>query len=156
MRGIGLVFVRLAAAIAILVLLRLGCTRQQATETPLQKIQLAQNWELQPGREIAGYQVAGGLGDISIVLNGKTAIAPFSGSIQPYQGGCVLFSSDEVPAYLFRLCGLKQPQVGDVQQGDSLGSGDYLQFAALRKQPNGTWAFVEPSRSILERTLKQP
>jgi hypothetical protein len=155
MRGIGLVFVRLAVAIAILALLRFGCSRQKTTELTPQKIQLAQTWELQPGSAIAGYQVAGGLGDISIFLGGKAVFAPFTGSVQPYQGNCVLFSSDEVPAYLFRLCGLKQPQVGDVRRGDVIGAGTYLQFAALRKQPNGTWAFVEPSRSILERTLKQ-
>ncbi|HEY9749986.1 MAG TPA: hypothetical protein V6C63_14975 [Allocoleopsis sp.] len=156
MRGTSLVFVRLGIAIAILVLLRLGCSRQQTTEFTPKKIQLAQTWELQPGSAIAGYSVAGGLGDISIVLAGKSVFAPFAGSVQPYQGTCVLFASDEVPAYLFRLCGLKQPQLGDVRQGDVIGSGTYLQFAALRKQPNGTWAFVEPSRNILERTLKQP
>ncbi|MBD1863696.1 hypothetical protein [Trichocoleus sp. FACHB-46] len=156
MRGIGLVFVRFAVAIAILVLLRLGCSRQQTTELTPKKIQLAQTWELQPGSAIAGYSVTGGLGDISIALSGKTVFAPFTGLTQPYQGSCVLFSSDEVPAYLFRLCGLKQPRLGEVRQGQPLGNGDYLQFAALRKQPNGTWAFVEPSRNILERTLKQP
>lgn len=156
MRGTSLVFVRLGVAIAILVLLRQGCSRQQATKLAPKKIQLAQTWELQPGSAIAGYPVAGGLGDISIVLAGKSVFAPFTGSVQPYQGNCVLFASDEVPAYLFRLCGLKQPQLGDVRQGTVIGSGTYLQFAALRKQPNGTWAFVEPSRSILERTLKQP
>ncbi|HEY9806306.1 MAG TPA: hypothetical protein V6D04_07035, partial [Candidatus Obscuribacterales bacterium] len=109
MRGTSLVFVRLGVAIAILVLLRLGCSRQQTTALTPKKIQLAQTWELQPGSAIAGYSVAGGLGDISIVLAGKPVFAPFTGSVQPYQGSCVLFASDEVPAYLFRLCGLKQP-----------------------------------------------
>jgi hypothetical protein len=60
-----------------------------------------------------------------------------------------------VPAYLFRLCGLNKPHLGAVSQGDVIGSGKLLLFAALRKQPNGTWAIVEPAKGILERTLKR-
>ena len=155
MRGTALVFVRLGLAIAVLLFLQLRCSVAPVADQKPSTIHLAQKWELQPGSQIAGYAVAGSLGDISILLKGGRAFAPFAGKIQPDQSGCVVFSSDEVPAYLFRLCGLKQPQLGDVQQGEVIGTGDYLQFAALRKQPNGTWAFVEPSRHILERTLKQ-
>jgi len=49
---------------------------------------------------------------------------------------------------------LKSAQVGAVQQGNTLGSADYLQFATLRRQPDGKWAIVEPASDILERLLK--
>lgn len=155
MQGIGSVFVRLALATAVIALIRTGC-RSESVTPQNRTIQLSQSWELQPGNRVAGYRVSGGLGDISIKLKGQAIYAPFSGLLQPYQDNCVLFSTDEVPAYLFRLCGIRHPKVGDIKQGELIGSGDYLEFAALRKQPNGTWAFVEPSRNILERTLKQP
>lgn len=129
-----------------------GC--QNHPKTQPRNIKLSQTWALQPGDSIGGYRVSGSLGDISIHLKGKPVYAPFSGLVQPYQD-CVVFSSSEVPAYLFRLCGLKRPKLGEVQQGEAIGSSDYLEFAALRKQPNGTWAFVEPSKAILERTLQR-
>ena len=119
-------------------------------------IQLFQQWQLQPGDLIAGRRLLGGLGDLSIELKGKPIYAPFNGKVQPTtKGGCVVFSSPEVPAYWFRLCGLDHPKTGALQKGEEIGSGDSLQFAALRKQPNGKWAIVEPSQAILERTLKQ-
>lgn len=155
MRGTALGFVRLGLAIATLLFLRLRCSVTPVADQIPKALQLAQKWELQPGSKIAGYPVAGSLGDISIALQGGRAFAPFAGSLQPQAEGCVIFASDQVPAYVFRLCGLKQPRLGMVQQGEVIGTGDYLQFAALRKQPNGAWAFVEPSRSFLERTLKR-
>ncbi|WP_253188329.1 hypothetical protein [Leptolyngbya sp. 'hensonii'] len=120
-------------------------------------MKLFQNWQLQPGDEIAGYPIVSSLGDISIQLRGKPVYAPFQGRIEPFTSHCVVFSSPEVPAYLFRLCGLNRPRLGTVKAGEKIGSGPALQFAALRKQPNGTWAFVEPSQSILEKVLtRQP
>ena len=68
--------------------------------------------------------------------------------------GCVFFSTAEIPAYKFRFCGLNAPQLGNLRQGDPIGKGDTMQFAALRKQPDGKWAIVEPAKNILERTLK--
>lgn len=155
MQDIGSALVKVGLAIAVFLLIRTGCTLQKPQEAP-RTLQLAQTWELQPGDVVAERRITGGLGDISIELKGNSIYAPFDGRIQPHQGECVVFSSDEVPAYLFRLCGLKNPRLGAVQAGDVLGSGDYLQFAALRKQPSGTWSFVEPSRSMIERTLKRP
>jgi hypothetical protein len=119
-------------------------------------IQLFQQWQLQPGDVVAGRRLLGGLGDLSIELKGKPIYAPFNGKVQPTtKAGCVVFSSPEVPAYWFRLCGLDRPKTGSLQKGQEIGSGDILQFAALRKQPNGKWAIVEPSQTILERTLSQ-
>ncbi len=117
-------------------------------------VKLYQNWQLQPGNTVAGYRITSGLGDISIDLKGKAIHAPFDGQVQP-SGECVLFSSAEIPAYLFRFCGVQRPQLGEVRSGDAIGVAESLQFAALRKQPNGTWAFVEPSQSVLERVLTQ-
>ena len=63
----------LNAALAAMVLLLLtgGCTPQLVAEAPIE-VQIYQNWELQPGDAVAGYSVMGGLGDISITLNGNT------------------------------------------------------------------------------------
>lgn len=135
-------------------LLPMGCTKAPSPEAPL-SIKLYQSWELQPGDTIADRKVLGGLGDISIALNGNQVYAPFDGRVQRDNRQCLIFSSPDVPAYLFRLCGLDEPHVGEVTQGDAIGRGDLLLFAALRKQPNGTWALVEPAKAILERTLKK-
>ena len=136
-----------------LLLLAAGCARQP--EVSPRAIQLHQKWILQPGAEVAGFKISGGLGDISIELEGKSVRAPFNGKVQPNQADCVVFSSSEVPAYLFRFCGLKRPQLGDLQAGDVIGSGQALQFAALRRQPDGSWAIVEPALDLLERTIRQ-
>jgi len=155
-RGRGRLRHVLSAIAPIVVLLSLvGCQSNPKPEPPLQ-LNLHQKWQLQPGDQVAGYPVLGGLGDISISLNRQAVYAPFTGRTQLDDRNCVIFSSPDVPAYLFRLCGLENPRLGSVSPGDRIGRADTLQFAALRKQPNGTWAIVEPSRQILERTLKQP
>jgi len=120
------------------------------------QITLTQNWSMQPGDQIGGYRITGSLGDVSVELNGRTAYAPFDGEVEANRPGCVLYSTDRIPAYLFRLCGLQNPRLGAIRQGEAIGSGKYLQFATLRREPNGTWAFVETSRSILIQILKQP
>lgn len=142
-----------AGAIALLLLIS-GCSSAPAPEPPL-KIRLYQSWQLQPGDTIAGFAIVGGLGDISIDLRNQPVYAPFEGRAQPDSRQCVLFSSSDVPAYLFRFCGLNNPQFGPLAEGDVIGKGPTLRFAALRKQPNGTWALVEPSKQILERTLQK-
>jgi hypothetical protein len=131
-----------------------GCSQQPIE--PVRVLQIQQQWQLQPGDSVGGHRVAGGLGDISIELKGSSVYAPTDGEVQPNVQGCVVFSGDEIPAYLFRWCGLDQPKLGKVRQGEAIGSGKYLQFAALRRQPDGKWAMVEPSTSILEQTLKKP
>lgn len=130
-----------------------GCGPQRVTEPPVD-VPLYQSWELQPGDAIAGHQVLGGLGDISIALDGNTVYAPYEGRVQPYQGGCVMFSSTDVPNYLLRLCGLNAPKYGPKETGEALGRGDVLQFAVLNKRPDGKWALVEPSKQILEQMLQ--
>ncbi len=119
-------------------------------------LNLYQTWELQPGDQVQGYAVLGGLGDISIALRGQAIYAPFTGTTQRDIRQCLLFSSPDVPAYLFRFCGVQGAKLGAIAQGEAIGTAEILQFAALRKQPNQTWAIVEPSKSILERTLTHP
>jgi hypothetical protein len=116
-------------------------------------LKLYQTWQLKPGDSIDGNTVVAGLGDISIELNGKSIYAPFNGRAQQDQRSCLIFSSPDVPAYLFRLCGVSNLQLGSRNQGDSLGTASTLHFATLRKQPNGTWAIVEPSKPVIERVL---
>lgn len=127
-----------------------------STSEPARQIQIQQSWQLQAGDQVKEYRVAAGLGDISIALRGGKVYAPFTGRIQPNLTDCVLFSTPEIPAYLFRFCGLSQPRLGAIQQGESIGSGEYLHFAMLRKLPEGNWTIVEPSRSMLEKILSKP
>lgn len=143
------------AVTGMIALLLVGCSHTSKPELPVD-LKLHQTWELQPGDRFDGRLVLGGLGDISIALDGSSVYAPFNGKIKPERRGCIVFSSSEVPAYLFRLCGLNRPRLGMVNQGDAIGRGRSLQFAALRKQPNGTWAIVEPAKAILRRTLTKP
>ncbi|XHX78250.1 MAG: hypothetical protein RBJ76_28120 [Stenomitos frigidus ULC029] len=153
------IFVRSRAALVRIsvfaaLLLPLGCAQAPVEEAPL-KIKLYQTWELHPGAMIGDRKVLGGLGDIAMALDGNPVYAPFDGRTQFDDHRCLIFSSPDVPAYLFRLCGLDAPRLGTVSQGETIGSGKLLLFAALRKQPNGTWAIVEPAKGILERTLKK-
>ena len=139
--------------LGLLALLLTACSRP--ADEPVRVLQIQQQWQLQPGDLIAGHRVMGSLGDISIELNGDAVYAPVDGRIQPNKANCVVFEGAEIPAYVFRLCGLDRPKLGIVQQGDAIGSGDALQFATLRRQPDGKWAMVEPSVQILEQTLRK-
>lgn len=154
MRFIG--WLKRLGMLAVVMFLDSACSPKHSTEPP-RTVQIQQVWQLQPGDTIGGHQVAAGLGDISIDLRGDSAYAPFGGRVQPLKPdvkNCVVFSSPEVPAYLFRLCGLQNLRLGEVAQGDVVGSGAYLHFATLRKQTDGTWAMVEPAHDILERILR--
>ncbi len=152
MRDIGFWCARSTVLLSTILTLQ-GCSAQKSDEPPIDVI-LYQKWELQPGDTIAHYKVTGGLGDISIDLNNSRVYAPFDGKAQVDKRGCVIFSTPDVPAYLFRLCGISSPKLGLLRQGEAIGSGDILQFAALRKQADGKWAIVEPTKNILERTLE--
>ena len=139
------------AAVAVLILLS-GC--QTPTAPTARNLNIQQNWELKPGDKIGDRLVTGSLGDVSIELDGARLYAPFRGEVEPaVEEHCVIFSTAEVPAYLFRFCGLTRPHFGAVQAGQSIGTGAYLQFATLRRQPDGTWIIVEPSTGILERAI---
>jgi hypothetical protein len=139
------------AVLAVLLVVCAGCAK--AGNVAPRALQIQQNWQLQPGSEIAGHRILGGLGDVSIEPNGGKVYAPFDGKVEPHRDDCVVFSSPEVPAYLLRLCGVRRPKLGQVQQGEAIASAESLQFAALRRQPDGKWAMVEPSTDVLERTL---
>ena len=146
---------KLLSLISILIsVLLAGCGSSSNNDEPI-KLQMYQQWQLKPGDAVKGFQVLGGLGDISISLNGKSVYAPFDGRAQRDPQNCLIFSSPDVPAYLFRLCGLNDLRLGSHQQGAPLGSASILHFATLRKQPDGTWAIVEPSKPIIERVLSQ-
>lgn len=153
MWDMGLSGINTALAVFVALLAIAGCTSQPGVEQPLD-VPLYQKWELQPGDVVAGYQVKGSLGDISIALNGNKIYAPYDGRLQPNKPGCVVFSSTDVPNYLLRLCGVKQPQFGQRQTGEAIGTADTLQFAILNKRPDGLWALVEPSKQILQQMLQ--
>jgi hypothetical protein len=142
-----------ALATLVVLLFTPSCTPQPVAEAPID-VQLYQTWELQPGDTVAGYAVMGGLGDLSIALKGNTIYAPYEGRVQPNQQGCVMFSSADVPNYLLRLCGVKNPNFGLRKEGEVIGTADALEFALLNKRPDGLWALVEPSKKILEQMLQ--
>ncbi len=154
MQGLSSASNRAIALLAVLLLAATGCSRNSSDS--VRTVPIQQNWELQLGKTVGEHRIAGGLGDISIEMGDDRLYAPFDGKLQPNDvEQCYIFSSPQLPAYLFRLCGLKAAQVGAMQQGDTLGSADYLQFATLRRQPDGKWAIVEPASDILERILKR-
>lgn len=129
-----------------------GC--RSAPSPPARTINIQQDWEIEPGDLIADYLVVGGLGDLSIQVNQSAIRAPFDGKVEPGQlQNCAIYSTPEVPAYLFRFCGLRRLRYGSIQAGATIGHSNYLQFATLRRQPDGTWTLVEPSTGILERAL---
>ncbi|MGB6014864.1 MAG: hypothetical protein WBG32_09060 [Nodosilinea sp.] len=122
------------------------------------QIVLKQSWEIEAGDRVAGQLVTGSLGDISIRLRGTRLRAPFAGQVELAAKGfyCIYFSTPEVPAYLFRYCGVRQPRLGLIQAGEVMGHGQQIHFATLRRQPDGSWAIVEPSDRVLEQSLNQP
>jgi hypothetical protein len=150
-------------------LLPLWLTSCTTAPTPEQTINItvSQDWQLQPGDQIAGYTVTGGLGDISIDLSPeaflnldiggrKPIYAPFAGEVRIDKRNCLYYTTAEIPAYMFRLCGLTSPKLGPILAKQALGQAKTLQFATLRKQPNGKWAIVEPDKTFIEKLLKAP
>lgn len=152
MRGIGSVSSKVIGSVVGIAFLLGGCAN--SGQVSIRTVPIQQNWELQPGKQIAGYRVASGLGDISIEVKGGSVYAPFDGLLQPNDvEGCYVYTSPDVPAYLFRLCGLQRPRLGDVRQGQSMGKAQFLSFATLRRQPDGKWTMVEPASDVLTRIL---
>lgn len=143
---------RLGLVLVVVLLLLVGCDRAVAPNETVQ-LSLYQQWQLQPGDQLQGHPVLGGLGDISIQMNGQSLYAPFAGQARQDDRQCLIFSSPDVPAYLFRLCGLSDRRLGNHAQGDVLGKASVVHIATLRRQPDGKWAIVEPSKPILERFL---
>jgi len=148
--------VGLVAVMSLTLGTSLSSCRDQAVASP-RSVALDQSWELNLGDAVEGFQIVAGLGDISLQLRGARVRAPFDGEVQLAAEGqdCIFFSSPEVPAYLFRFCGINRPRVGEVERGQSMGSAKFLHFATMRRQPEGTWAIVEPSTNVLERSLER-
>lgn len=144
------------AKVGFILLLSLlsSCTATPRSENTIPEPRLYQSWQLKPGDEIAGAKVVGGLGDISIALNGQSVRAPSDGNAYIDSRGCLYFAGADTPAYLIRLCGLEAPKLGALKAGDTIASGKMLEFATLLKQSDGTWALVEPDKSLLQRTLQ--
>ena len=144
--------------VALVVLGVWGCSSPDPAPGP-RNVTLHQKWALQPGDRLAGYQVQSGLGDITLDLQGKRVFMPFDGQVQPDEGKvdlCVILSSPDVPAYLFRICGLRQAKLGDRTQGEAIGNGDTVAFATLRRQTDGSWAMVEPAKEMIAQFVTPP
>ena len=118
-------------------------------------ITVQQTWELQVGNQVSHYRISSGLGDITLELGGDPVHMPFSGKVQSMDEHCIALTSPEVPAYLFRLCGINRPRLGQHSQGHTIGRAQQLVFAAFRKEPNGTWALIEPATGLIEQFLTE-
>lgn len=127
----------------------------QSSPIPSRNITVQQTWELQVGNQIGDYRIISGLGDITLDLDGDPVQIPFDGEIQPMDEHCVAFTSPEVPAYLFRLCGISRPSLGQRHRGHVIGRAERLVFAAFRKEPDGTWALIEPATDLIEQFLME-
>ena len=141
------------AGLCLLALINISCSR---SDHYTRNLTLHQSWPLAAGTEVAGYTVSSGLGDITLDLRGDNIHMPFDGKVESTpvnNSNCVLVSSGDVPAYLFRLCGLRQAKLGPQKQGSSIGHATQLVFSMLRRQPDGTWAIVEPSPKFVEQLL---
>ncbi|NEQ53087.1 MAG: hypothetical protein F6K11_23600 [Leptolyngbya sp. SIO3F4] len=144
---------RAVAGLLMLALISVGCGR---SDNYTRTLKLHQSWPLAVGTNIAGYTVSSGLGDITLDLRGDKVHMPFNGKVEstPVNNSkCVLVSSGDVPAYLFRLCGLRQAKLGPQREGNAIGHATQLVFSMLRRQPDGTWAIVEPSPKFVEQLL---
>lgn len=142
---------RLLVGLCLLALV--GCSRSNDYTRTLN---VHQSWPLAVGTEVAGYTVSSGLGDITLNLKGDKIHMPFDGTVEATpvkNSSCVLVSSGDVPAYLFRLCGLQHAKLGPQKQGSAIGHAGQLVFSMLRRQPDGTWAIVEPSPKFVEQLL---
>ena len=148
--------VSLVAGVSLTVGYGLSSCREHATAAP-RSIAIDQSWEMSLGSNVEGFRVIAGLGDVSLQLGGASIRAPFAGEVQLAAEGhdCIFFSSPEVPAYLFRFCGVSRPRLGEVNAGQTVGRAKYLHFATMRRQPEGTWTIVEPSTNVLERSLER-
>lgn len=148
---------RLGLAIPLLLAILLGSeTYENHSPTHFTSVEIEQAWALEPGDLLGHYSISSGLGDVVIELGGAPLYMPMAGEIQPLNPRCSLFSSPELPAYRLRLCGLSQVKSGLLREGVVFGRGDRVALALLRRQPQGTWAMVEPATSILEQFLTPP
>ena len=142
---------RVAGGVTLLTLLA-SC--QSGPPAP-RNITIQQTWELQIVNQVGNYRISSGLGDITLELGGDPVRMPFDGKLQPMDDHCLALTSPEVPAYLFRLCGINRPNLGQRSQGHTIGRAERLVFAAFRKEPDGTWALIEPATELIEQFLTE-
>lgn len=84
---------------------------------------------------------------------------PFNSQVQRAAGHgdrYLVVSSPDVPAYLFRLCGVTQGRTGHHRTGEVIGRGSIVAFATMRRQADGTWAMVEPAQDFIAQFLHEP
>ena len=124
------------------------------TEPP-RAITIQQTWELQVGNQVGNYRISSGLGDITLELEGNPVRMPFDGRVQSMDEHCIALTSPEVPAYLFRLCGIRRPKLGQQLQGHTVGQAQQLVFATFRKEPDGTWTLIEPATDLIAQFLTE-
>lgn len=136
----------------------------------LKQIEIQKVWQIQAGEYIAGHRVIGGLGDISLEYDGSVK-APIDGVVDSEfvlvtdddliagTRDCVIFSSPQLPAYLLKICGLTERNIGPVDDGSPIGKTDgslHLSLLSFRKDANQTskWIYVSPSSKLIEQLVR--
>ncbi|MBI1270507.1 hypothetical protein GC174_08745 [bacterium] len=116
-------------------------------------IALAKSFDIDPNQAIGAgnVRVSGGLGDISLNLNGDSLYAPVEGELLKSDGGCHLFISRVLPGYRIRLCGLGDLENKLYAEGERIGEFKTISVALLRREPTGNYVFVEPAGDFLRR-----
>ena len=127
----------------------------QAGTPPPRSITIQQTWDLQNGNQVGDYRISSGLGDITLELGGAAVHMPFHGKVQSMSEHCIALTSPEVPAYLFHLCGIQNPNLGQQPQGQAIGRAEQLVFATLRKHPDGPWTLIAPATDLMTRFLAE-
>ncbi len=130
-------------------------TACQSGPPPPRTITIQQTWKLQVGNQVGDYRISSGLGDITLELSGNPVRMPFDGKVQPMDDHCLALTSPEVPGYLFRLCDINRPNLGQHSQDHTIGRAERLVFAAFRKEPDGTWALIEPATDLIKQFLTE-
>lgn len=136
----------------------------------LKQIEIKRVWQIQAGEYISGHRVIGGLGDISLEYDGSVK-APVAGVVDSEfvlvsdsdliagTRDCVIFSSPQIPAYLLKICGLTERNIGPVDYDSPIGKADgslHLSLLSFRKDANQTsnWIYVSPSSKLIEQLVR--
>lgn len=139
--------------------------------SPIREIELRNSWGIQAGNTIANHPIVSGLGDLSLAFDGKV-LAPLDGwidgkfvlvskgNLMPSTPDCVIFSSPQMPAYLSKLCGFKQRNLGRIERGMPIGQTNgllHISVFSYRKNEDGipAWVYVSPSPQLIENLVSQ-
>ncbi|NJL20843.1 MAG: hypothetical protein HC895_08565 [Leptolyngbyaceae cyanobacterium SM1_3_5] len=111
---------------------------------PGRSLPIEQRWQLQPGDTIGGHRIAGGLGDISIELNGDPVYAPADGRVQPVESNplCVVFEARKFRPICFACVEFAIRSLGKCgrERRSAKRTRSSLPPCAVSPMANGQWS----------------